>query len=86
LRGGGVRKKEFFFEKKNQKTFASWQTVGRISYPPLPSAAAKVADKKSALRSSRHKSFLLLFFKKEELSTPPAPHAAAPGSGKTRAR
>jgi hypothetical protein len=44
-RGGRL----FFFEKKNQKTFATWLDLSGESGPS-------------------HKSFLLLFFKKEEFS------------------
>jgi hypothetical protein len=40
--------KQFFFEKKNQKTFARCRGLIPSTYP-------------------RHKSFLLLFFKKEVL-------------------
>jgi hypothetical protein len=43
----------FFFEKKNQKTFAS-----------------AVADSSGGTRDSTSKSFLLLFYKKEGLSSP----------------
>jgi hypothetical protein len=55
-RGGRRRlgKEEFFFEKKNQKTFMS-----------------AVADLTGKVRDSAVKSFLLLFFKKEESSPYP---------------
>jgi hypothetical protein len=43
----------FFFEKKNQKTFACWGARGGMRVG-------------SRARASR-KSFLLLFFKKEDL-------------------
>jgi len=50
----------FFFEKKNQKTFATWV---RVLQPAAPT----------------DKSFLLLFFKKEDLpSTLPHPKTATP--------
>jgi hypothetical protein len=44
-------KQEFFFEKKNQKTFAPFGTRGGNASAPID------------------KSFLLLFFKKEVLSS-----------------
>jgi hypothetical protein len=42
--------KQFFFEKKNQKTFG---IVGRIFYPPPPRQWREEADKTSALRGWR---------------------------------
>jgi hypothetical protein len=54
--GDALHQKEkermFFFEKKNQKTFAPWRTW------PISKLVAH----------GRSKSFLLLFFKKEDLA------------------
>jgi hypothetical protein len=50
-----LRKKQFFFEKKNQKTFANC-----IQYP--------VQKGPRQVPSATDKSFLVLFFKKELLS------------------
>jgi hypothetical protein len=44
----------FFFEKKNQKTFARWRT-------------RKATQERARCRQHQSKSFLLLFFKKEGL-------------------
>jgi hypothetical protein len=59
--GGGLRKRSawwkelFFFEKKNQKTFAR--------------AGARRSDCVGSMGKRGRKSFLLLFFKKEALSS-----------------
>jgi hypothetical protein len=49
-----VRRKQFFFEKKNQKTFARF-----------PALSVHVRERNAA---ETDKSFLVLFFKKELLS------------------
>jgi hypothetical protein len=69
----------FFFEKKNQKTFIHWSLVGRSSHTALDNFEARRLEKlvRSPLRTigwgtsprSALKSFLVLFFKKELLSS-----------------
>jgi hypothetical protein len=59
----GRKGRMFFFEKKNQKTFLTW--LRAAGERPLQSGNLK------------DKSFLLLFFKKEESSFPQA-HPAYP--------
>jgi hypothetical protein len=62
----GEGRKQFFFEKKNQKTFAYWA--------------------RACGQSEGSKSFLPLFFKKEDLSIACLPSPDCPGHRALRGR
>jgi penicillin-binding protein 1C len=58
----------FFFEKKNQKTFASCSSFIRLAWTKS-AIFAGASWTASMLRTLRNKSLLLLFFRKEDLSS-----------------